>query len=116
MRLKTDENLPASVVNVLRDAGHDVDTAVDERLAGARDDVVLAAATHKQRAFLTLDKDFADIRAYHPPDHAGIVVLRAVDQTAANIRALVNRLLPLIEGGGLAGKLWIVDSRRVRVR
>ena len=96
MRLKTDENLPASVVNVLRDAGHDVDTAVGEGLAGARDDVILAAATQEQRAFLTLDKDFADIRTYHPADYAGIVVLRAADQTAANIRVLVNRLLPLI--------------------
>jgi predicted nuclease of predicted toxin-antitoxin system len=116
MRFKTDENLPASVVNVLRNAGHDVHTVVDERLAGATDDVVLAAATQEQRAFLTLDKDFADIRAYPPADYAGIVVLRAGDQSAANIRALVSRLLPLIQAGGLTGKLWIVDTRRVRVR
>ena len=114
MRLKTDENLPASVVKLLRDAGHD--TVVGESLAGASDDVVLAAATQEQRAFLTLDKDFADIRAYPPADYAGILILRVSDQSAANIRALVTRLLPLIQGAGLAGKLWIVDPRRVRVR
>lgn len=116
MRLKTDETLPASVVNLLRTAHHDVESVVDENLGGASDTNVLAAATREQRAFLTLDKDFADIRAYPPAGYSGIVVLRARDQTTASVRALVERLLPLFAADDLAGKLWIVDHRRIRVR
>jgi predicted nuclease of predicted toxin-antitoxin system len=116
VRFKSDENVPVSVVALLRDAGHDVQTVLDERLGGALDAQVVAAATHEQRSFITLDKDFSDIREYPPSHHSGIVVLRAGDQATARIRTLVTRLLPLLDTDDLAGKLWIVDERRVRVR
>jgi predicted nuclease of predicted toxin-antitoxin system len=116
MRLKTDENLPQSVVELLRDAGHDVDTALQENLGGSDDATLLTTATRDRRAVVTLDKDFADIRAYPPAHYCGIVVLRPRDQTIGHLRALTVRLVPLLSGNDLAGKLWIVDDRRIRVR
>jgi predicted nuclease of predicted toxin-antitoxin system len=116
MRLKADENLPQSVVKLLRDAGHDVHTMVDENLSGSTDAILLSAATRENRALITLDKDSADIRAYPPSDYSGIVVLRARDSTIARLRALTTRVIPLLSTGDLAGRLWIVDDRRIRVR
>jgi predicted nuclease of predicted toxin-antitoxin system len=116
MRLKTDENLPQSVVKLCRDAGHDVQTILDEHLSGSNDAAVLAAATRESRVFVTLDKDFSDIRAYPPGQFSGIVVLRARDQTTVHIRALVSRVLPILGTDDVVGKLWIVDERRVRIR
>ena len=40
MKLKLDENLPASLAQPLTQLGHEVDTVVQERLAG-KDDVLV---------------------------------------------------------------------------
>jgi hypothetical protein len=64
----------------------------------------------------TLALGLADIRAYPPAESAGILVLRPRDQRTASIVALLARVLPLLETESLAGALWIVDERRVRVR
>ncbi len=49
MRIKLDENIPVSAGEPLRSAGHDVDSVVDEGLAGATDSNVLAEATARDR-------------------------------------------------------------------
>jgi predicted nuclease of predicted toxin-antitoxin system len=116
MRLKTDENLPLSVVRLLRDGGHDVHTALEEHLGGSGDANLLGAATHESRTLVTLDKDFADIRAYPPDRFFGILVLRPRDQTTARLRTLIKRVLPLLNANDLAGKLWVIDEYRVRIR
>ena len=116
MRLKADENMPSSVISLLSAAGHDVATVVEERLGGADDAAVIAAATSEQRAFVTLDKDFADIRTYPPDTAAGIVVLRGRNQTVSGLLRLVERLLPVLDAEKLSGRLWIVGDRSVRIR
>lgn len=76
MRIKLYENLPASAAAVLRRAGHDVDTVVDEQLAGAADRTVLDAACRDDRIVVTLDHCFGDVRVYPPGSHSGVLVLR----------------------------------------
>ena len=65
-------------------AGHDVDTVIDENLVSAPDRDVVAAATSAERILVSLDRGLGDIRAYPPGSHAGIVVLRLTDQSAAS--------------------------------
>jgi predicted nuclease of predicted toxin-antitoxin system len=67
----------------LTSVGHDVDTITDEGLIGAPDREVVAAATAAGRILISLDRGLGDIRAYPPGSHAGIVVLRLTDQSAA---------------------------------
>lgn len=116
VKLKTDENLPDSAAALLRAAGHDVTTALVEGLGGAADPQVAAVCRGEARALVTLDRGLGDIRAYPPVDYHGIVVLRTHDQEIDTILALVRRLVPLLETQSLAGALWIVDERRVRIR
>ena len=80
MRFKLDENLPVSSAAILASSGHDVDTVGQEGLSGAPDPDVVAAATAVGRVLISLDVGLADIRAYPPGSHAGIVVLRLTDQ------------------------------------
>jgi Domain of unknown function (DUF5615) len=54
-------------------AGHEADGLHDEGLIGAPDSVVLDLVRRENRVLLTLDKGIADVRAYPPEDHAGIV-------------------------------------------
>jgi predicted nuclease of predicted toxin-antitoxin system len=44
MRITLDENLPARLVSVLAELGHDVDTVPSEHLAGRDDTVVWQTA------------------------------------------------------------------------
>ena len=54
-----------------------------EGLGGAPDRDVVAAATAAERILVSLNRGLGDIRAYPPGSHAGIVVLRLTDQSAA---------------------------------
>lgn len=113
--LKLDENLPGVAGQLLRTAGHDVATAQEEGLGGAADDALLAAAVSEDRAVLTLDLDFADVRRHDPVRTAGIIVLRLHDQTLPMIRRAVVRLGDILMRERPAGRLWILDESKLRV-
>jgi len=84
MRIKLDENLPASASGVLVAFGHDVDTVEGEGLVGAPDGEVVAAASAADRLLITLDRGMGDVRRYPPGHHLGVIVLRLDDQSAAS--------------------------------
>jgi len=55
MKFKLDENLPAGAARVLADAGHDVSTALQERLGGKPDSRIAETCKLEERALITLD-------------------------------------------------------------
>ena len=109
MRFLLDASLPRSATVLLHQMGHD---AADVR------DVIAAYGRHSQRAPITRDLDFADIRNYPPADYAGIVVLRHPQNATA------TQVVKLLEAFGrredwlaqLSGRLAIVEVGRVRFR
>jgi predicted nuclease of predicted toxin-antitoxin system len=60
MRLLADENISGSVVQALRDRGHDV-LAVNESMRGAEDTAILSQAQAESRLVITQDKDFGEL-------------------------------------------------------
>lgn len=116
MRFKTDENLSNEVVQQLRTAGHDAMSIPEQQMSGKSDDDVLNVCQSEQRALITLDLDFSDIRRFAPTDYPGIIVLRPSVQTIPHIAQMIGRLLPLLETEFLSGSLWIVDEHQVRIR
>ena len=79
MRLKLDENLPASASVRLAALGFDVDTVLAEQLGGHSDADVWAAAQRERRFLVTQDLDFSDIRKFAPDTHEGILIVRLPD-------------------------------------
>ena len=79
-RFKLDDNLPSRAALVLRKAGHDASTVSEEGLGGSSDEALARACADEDLVLLTLDLDFADIRACGSPDSPGIVVLRVRHQ------------------------------------
>jgi predicted nuclease of predicted toxin-antitoxin system len=71
VKFKIYENLPAEAAEILKSAGFDAHTVADEDLAGAHDETVAGASRSEDRILVTLDLDFANIRAYPPGEHAG---------------------------------------------
>lgn len=76
MKIKLDENIPATLAFSLRSSGHDVDTVKNENLTGEVDEIVWNAAQRESRFFITQDLDFSDIRKFAPGTHAGILLVR----------------------------------------
>jgi len=65
---------------------------------------------------MTLDLDFANIQAYPPSTHAGIIVLRLKKQDKHAVLDLVARIVPVLKMRPPAGDLWIVEPDRIRFR
>ena len=116
VRFKLDENLPVELADLFRAAGHDAATALDQNLKGARDSDLASVCRREGRAIVTLDTDFADIRAYPPNAYPGLLVLRPSAQSRDRILILGTRLVNVLPGATLAGQLWVVEDSRIRVR
>ena len=116
MRIKVDENIGASGVDLLRKAGQDTMTVREQELAGAADEVVFEACIAEGRTLVTLDRDFGQVLRFPPTQTAGVVVLELGG------RASVSRLLGRLQGfltfaatRPVVGELWIIEPGRVRV-
>ena len=116
MKLKIDENLPHECADILSGGEFEVHTVTDERLTGAEDSAIAATARTERRVLITLDLDFANIRAYPPAAHAGIVVFRPKRQDKGSVLALARRLALVLANRAPSGELWIVEPDRIRVR
>ena len=116
MQFKIDENLPVEAALVLNQGGHDALTIHDQQMVGEPDTRLAAVCLAEQRAMVTLDLDFSDIRTYPPTEFPGIVVLRPRTQAKASVLALVARLVRLLSTERLTGTLWILDESHLRIR
>ena len=116
MKFKVDENLPIEVAQLLREAGHGVYSVHEQGLVGAKDQILAEVCQSENRAMVTLDTHFADIRSYPPENYSGLIVLRLMRQDKPHVLEVMRRVLKLFSSETLEGKLWIVDEKRVRVR
>lgn len=97
-------------------AGHEASSILGQSIGGASDPDVAAVCQQEQRALLTLDVDFADLRAHPPEDNHGLVVLRSKRQDKPHVMGVIGRLLPMPKAEQLVGRPWIVEEERVRIR
>ena len=116
MKFKIDENLPAELADVLRTAGHDVHSVHDEGMEGESDLRIAEVCKSEERVLITLDMDFSDLREFSPEDFPGIIVFRLRKQDKLTVASVGKRILPLFDVEDPAGKIWIVDESRVRIR
>jgi predicted nuclease of predicted toxin-antitoxin system len=115
-RFKVDENLPDSVARVLRAAGHDATTVIEQGLGGQADAVVAAACRQEGRTLLTLDRQFGNLRRYPPAGTPGAIVLRTASQEVEELLGLVRRVVATLPDHPVEGTIWIVDTHRIRIR
>ena len=116
MRFKLDENLPAELAAEIADVGHEAETVHGEGLAGASDGELLRRVRSERRVFVTMDKGIADIRRFPPSDHHGIVLLRPKTSGRNAVVSLVRLHLATLLRREIAGGLFILTERGIRVR
>lgn len=78
-------------MKLFAEAGFPADTADQEHPSGSEDVVLFARCVLEERILVTLDLDFANIRAYPPGSQAGIVVLRSKSQGKRTLLGHLNR-------------------------
>jgi len=116
MKFKTDENIPLEAVDLLRAAGHDARSVFDQALAGRPDSRIASICKQENRALVTLDSDFSDIRTYRPADYPGLLVLRLPRQSVPEVTRVIRRLLEVLKTEDCRRQLWIVERERIRIR
>jgi predicted nuclease of predicted toxin-antitoxin system len=116
VRVKLDENVPMRTTAPLAALGHDVDTVVDEGLAGTADDALWPHVQEAARFLVTRDLGFSDARRYPPGTHQGILVLRLSDDSSAAVAARLATVFAAEEVERWTGALVVVTDHKVRVR
>ncbi|MBU0985655.1 MAG: DUF5615 family PIN-like protein [Proteobacteria bacterium] len=87
----------------------------ERTLSGAADADIAEVCRQEERVIMTLDTDFADIRAYPPEDFFGIIVLRLKRQDKSYVLSVVKRLVSVLQKEPVIRNLWIVEEDRVRI-
>jgi predicted nuclease of predicted toxin-antitoxin system len=116
MRFKVDENLPTDAAIILREAGHDAPTVLNQGAGGMPDGALAALVKREERALLTLDLGFGDIRSYPPAEYRGLVVLRLKSQSKQHILSVMPKFVAALKSEPLEGRVWIVEEARIRIR
>ena len=116
MKIKLDENMPQALESLLTSLGHDVDTVLQEGLAGYDDVAVWSAAQAEQRFLITQDLDFGDARRFQPGTHAGILLVRLHTPGRLALMAKVRQLFAHESVATWHGCLVIATERKLRIR
>jgi predicted nuclease of predicted toxin-antitoxin system len=116
LKFKIDENLPVECALIFREAGFEAATVTEQELSGADDSVLFERCRAESRVLVMLDLDFANVQAYPPGSHSGIVVVRSNSQDKAAIISILKRTLPVLIQRSPERQLWIVEPDRIRYR
>ncbi len=101
---------------LLNAAGHDAVTVLDQQMGGYSDIELAEACRVEDRAIITMDLDFADIRNFPPARYAGLIVFRLSRLGRRRVLKSFQRLLAILDQEPLTGKLWIVEEMSLRIR
>lgn len=115
MKIKLDENLGQQGAILLRDAGHEVATVLEQELCAADDHTLISICQQEQRCLVTLDLDYANPLLFKPDEYAGIVVLRLPPKaTYADLLDAIHTLIKGLTKAKVNNKLWIIHKGRIR--
>src|SRR5262245_50151176 len=116
MKVKLDENLPASLIDDLAALGHDADSVPQEGIGGRPDGDVFAAAQEASRFLITQDLDFSDIRKFAAGTHHGLLLLRLRSPGRLALRRRVRALFEAEDVARWQRCFVVATDRKLRVR
>jgi predicted nuclease of predicted toxin-antitoxin system len=119
LKFFVDHCVPSSVIQAMRDAGHQVLRLNEHIPQDSSDLVVISKAREPDAILVSLNGDFADIVTYPPRGWNGIIALQVRNHPQA-ISEIVDRLLIYLsshtEMSQYRGRLLLVEAHRIRIR
>ncbi len=115
IRAKVDEDLPTDIAAMLRAAGHDALSVVEQGLTGPTDEALWPIVQHEPRCLFTADKGFADIRIHPPGSHSGVVLFRLPFESRAGYLRLTQFFIRQFDLVEARGAIIVVSPDEIRV-
>lgn len=115
-RVKIDEDLPRQIADLIAAQGHDAATVVEQGWRGISDDDLWPRVQSERRWLITADKGFADLRRHPPGSHAGVILLRAQEESRRAYMELAAIALERLKLDEISGAVVVVTYRGVRIR
>jgi len=115
MDFLANENFPVVSIKLLRNAGHDVASVIEET-PGNKDRGVLKRAHEENRIILTFDRDYGELiyryKAFIP---AGVIYFRFNPSTPEEPAEILLNILEKGKGP-IVGRFTVVERGRIRQR
>ena len=119
LKFFADHCVPASVIQSMRDAGHEVLRLKEHIPQDSSEPAVISKARELDAILISLNGDFVDIVTYPPRGYNGIIALQVRNHPQA-ILEIVDRLIIYLsshpEISHYKGKLFLVEAHRIRIR
>ncbi len=115
-RVKVDEDLSEEVAAVFAAAGYVSDTVRIQGWGGLLDDELWVRVQAEVRWLITADKQFGHVRKYRPSTHAGVVLIRADNESRRSYLELASTLVRSLRLENVPGCLVVVTPRGIRLR
>jgi predicted nuclease of predicted toxin-antitoxin system len=116
VRVKVDEDLPQQVVDLFTARGHDAISVRQQGWRGTPDADLWSRVQVEGRWLVTADKGFADLRAYPPGTHGGILLLRARPENRRAYLELAARVLERLDLESVPRALVVASPSGIRIR
>lgn len=116
MKIFADECVYAVTTKMLRDWGHDIETAQEAGLSGREDNDLLQYAVSKDRILISIDMDFSNALRYIPSSHRGIIILKIRSSNIENVHQVLRQFLDGKTEDEIHQSLVVVDHSKYRIR
>jgi len=119
LRFFADHCVSNSMIETLRDAGHEVLRLKDHIPTDSPDSVVISKAQKLDAILISLNGDFADIVTYPPVKYRGIIALQVRNHPEIIAQIMVKLTDFLSSHSDMdyyARKLFLVEAHRIRIR
>jgi len=116
MKIKLDENLPVTLLKILNEMNHDVETVLSEGLKGKPDKDVWREAQKEGRFFITQDLDFSDIRHFQPGKHHGLLIFRLSNPSRQELIKRIAGIFKLENVEGWKRCFVIITDNKIRIK
>ena len=115
-RVKVDEDLPRQIADLMAARGHNAATVVGQGWQGTSDDDLWPRVQSERRWLITADKGFADLRRHPPGTHAGVILLRAQEESRRAYLELAAIALERLKLDEIPGAVVVVTHWGARIR
>lgn len=114
--VKVDEDLPEDVATVFASAGYLPATVRGQGWSGVSDDELWKRIQTERRWLVTADKGFGDIRKFAPSPEAGILLIRAEEESRRRYVELAPHVIRSLKLEDVVGCLVVATPRGIRIR